>query len=95
MGVEGCDREYAEQVTAEHKVNVKSGNRTVQRWVPKRSHIDNHYLDAEVYALAAADISGVRTLHLQDEAAAKAKAERPEEAYAPEETWIKQNENWI
>ncbi len=51
----------------------------------KRSHIDNHYLDAEVYALAAADISGVRTLHLQDEAEAKAKAERPEEAYAPEE----------
>ena len=48
-----------------------------------------------VYALAAADISGVRTLHLQDEAEAKAKAERPEEAYAPEETWIKQNENWI
>ena len=45
----------------------------------KRSHIDNHYLDAEVYALAAADISGVRTLHLQDEAEAKAKAERPEE----------------
>lgn len=95
MVFEGCDREYAEQVTAEHKVNVKSGNRTVQRWVPKRSHIDNHYLDAEVYALAAADISGVRTLHLQDEAEAKAKAERPEEAYAPEETWIKQNENWI
>ena len=92
---EFLDREYAEQVTAEHKVNVKSGNRTVQRWVPKRSHIDNHYLDAEVYALAAADISGVRTLHLQDEAEAKAKAERPEEAYAPEETWIKQNENWI
>lgn len=90
MVFEGCDREYAEQVTAEHKVNVKSGNRTVQRWVPKRSHIDNHYLDAEVYALAAADISGVRTLHLQDEAEAKAKAERPEEAYAPEETWIKQ-----
>ena len=79
MVFEGCDREYAEQVTAEHKVNVKSGNRTVQRWVPKRSHIDNHYLDAEVYALAAADISGVRTLHLQDEAEAKAKAERPEE----------------
>lgn len=95
MVFEGCDREYAEQVTAEHKVNVKSGNRTVQRWVPKRSHIDNHYLDAEVYALAAADISGVRTLHLQDEAEAKAKAERPEEAYAPEETWIRQNENWI
>ena len=37
MVFEGCDREYAEQVTAEHKVNVKSGNRTVQRWVPKRS----------------------------------------------------------
>ena len=46
----GCDREYAEQVTAEHKVNVKKGGRTTQEWVQKHSHGDNHYLDCEVYA---------------------------------------------
>lgn len=99
MVYQGCDREYAEQVTAEHKVNTKTqGGRVVQRWVPKRSHIDNHYLDAEVYALAAADTLGVRTFHLQDEEAVQAKAQRPEPAqqeYTPEETWIKQNENWL
>ena len=57
----GCDTEYAEQVTAEHKVNVKKNGVVKQVWVPKRSHADNHYLDAEVYALVAADIRGVRT----------------------------------
>lgn len=99
MVYDGCDREYAEQVTAEHKVNIKTaGGRTVQRWVQKRSHIDNHYLDAEVYSLAAADTLGVRTFHLQDEAALKEKTERPEpqpEEYTPEEKWIQKNENWI
>lgn len=40
----GCDREYAEQVTAEHKVNVKMGNGKVkQEWQLKTSHADNHY----------------------------------------------------
>ena len=67
MVYDGCDTEYAEQVTAEHKINTKSGKKTIQKWVPKRSHIDNHYLDAEVYALAAADIRGVTSLHLDTE----------------------------
>lgn len=51
MVYRGCDREYAEQVTAEHKVNVKSGQRTIQAWVLKTSHADNHLLDCEVYAM--------------------------------------------
>ena len=95
MVYKGSDLDYAEQVTAEHKVNVKSGGRKIQRWVLKRSHIDNHYLDAEVYAFAAADIKGVRILHLQDEAYIKEKTERTEPEYAPEEEWISKNENWI
>lgn len=65
MVYNGCDREYAEQVTAEHKVNVRG--RQGPQWVPKTSHADNHYLDCEVYAAAAADMCGVRTLYLQDE----------------------------
>lgn len=93
MVYNGCDREYAEQVTAEHKVNERSGSRTIQRWRPKRSHIDNHYLDAEVYAMAAADILGVRSMHLQNREAEK--PVRKEEEYAPEENWIHKNENWI
>lgn len=87
----GCDREYAEQVTAEHKVNVKRGGRTTQEWVQKHSHGDNHYLDCEVYAMAAADILNVRFLHLEDET----EKPPPEPASAPEEVWIKEHENWI
>ena len=102
MVFNGCDQEYAEQVTAEHKVNVKTGGRVVQKWVPKRSHIDNHYLDAEVYAMAAADMLGVRSLHLEMEAGIREKAAKrqsemasTEEPYSPEETWIQRNESWM
>ena len=93
----GCDREYAEQVTSEHKVNEKSGSRVVQRWRPKHSHIDNHYLDCEVYSLAAADILGVRMLHLQVEAERKEQLQRQQEEQqeTPEENWIRANEHWV
>ncbi|MDD3251775.1 MAG: phage terminase large subunit family protein [Lachnospiraceae bacterium] len=95
MVYKGCDMEYAQQVTAEHKVNVKNGSKVRQEWVPKHSHADNHYLDAEVYALAAADTLHVRMLHLKDvpEEPKQQKAEQP-----PEETWIGQHEsleNWL
>jgi len=65
-----CDIEYAEQVTAEQKVVVRTaGGRDQLRWMPKASHAANHYLDAEVYSFAAADIMGVRQLYLQPERA--------------------------
>ena len=92
MVYSGCDMEYATQVTAEHKVNVKTPSGTKQVWQKKSSHADNHYLDAEVYALAAADVMGVRTLHLMEEQQVKPAREEPE---TPEEQWIKANENWI
>lgn len=90
----GCDTEYAEQVTAEHKVNVKKNGVVKQVWVPKRSHADNHYLDAEVYALAAADIMGVRTLHLSEDQQEQHTAIN-NEPETPEEQWIKAHDNWI
>lgn len=92
MVYSGCDMEYATQVTAEHKVNVKTPGGTKQVWQKKSSHADNHYLDTEVYALAAADVMGVRTLHLVEEQQVKLAREEPE---TPEEQWIKANENWI
>lgn len=58
-----CDRDYAEQVTAEQKVADKTGRET---WKPRTSHAANHYLDAEVYAFAVADRLGVRQLGLDD-----------------------------
>jgi len=93
MVYKGCDVEYAEQVTSEHKVSVKSGTKYVQRWIPKESHPDNHYLDCEVYAMAAADILGVRMLHLRQEAQAPQAPQKPEQD--AEEAWIKNSEEWI
>lgn len=92
----GCDREYAEQVTAEHKVNVKMGNgKTRQEWQLKTSHADNHYLDCEVYALTAADVLGVRTLHLT-EVQEEEQPPKQETQYTPEESWISQHEgSWV
>lgn len=94
MVYQGCDEEYAAQVTAEHKILVKKGNAKPRlEWVPKHSHADNHYLDAEVYAMAAADTMGVRMLHLQGEQQ-QAQPEKKEQ-YTPEEEWISQNESWL
>ena len=93
MVYKGCDAEYAKQVTAEHKVSTKGGNgKKTLKWVQKHSHADNHYLDCEVYAMAAAEIRGIRNIHLEQEPKPES---RPKKASAPEESWINQNENWI
>ena len=93
MVYRGCDAEYAKQVTSEHKVSVRTGNgKKVLKWVPKHSHADNHYLDCEVYAMTAAEIRGVRNMHLQPE---QEPEKKPEPMQAPEEEWIEQNENWL
>lgn len=90
-----CGRDYAEQVTAEQKISEQSGGRLTQKWVLKASHAANHYLDCEVYAAAAADVMGVRSLRLE----APENTPEPQPAPAPdgppEEAWIQRNENWI
>lgn len=92
---DGCDSEYAQQVTNEHKVNVKSGGQTRQVWQLKYSHADNHYLDTEVYAMAAADIMGVRTLHLQNEESQGRPKPEEDQEETREEQWIRKHEHWI
>lgn len=97
MVYKGCDREYAEQVTAEHKINVKTNNGKVkQEWHLKSSHADNHYFDCEVYCMAAADIMGIRTAHLNDEAEEQ-QQQQPVQNSPPtqEEVWIQKNESWL
>ena len=86
----GCDREYAEQLTAEHKVVVRRNGRKQEVWVKKHSHGDNHYLDCEVNAFAAADICGVRSLYLEESRTKKEKS-KPKEI-TPEEDWISEHE---
>lgn len=95
MVYNGCDMEYAKQVTAEHKVQIKKGEQLVQVWELKASHTDNHLLDCEVYAFAAADILGVRSMHLMEEQNVEEKKERPKEQKSHEESWIMANEDWI
>ena len=96
MVYQGCDLEYAQQVTAEHKVTQRTGSREVQRWVLKTSHGDNHYLDCEVYAAAAADVLGVRTLFLEEERVAEqAPARGSVQKVTQEEAWIQARENWL
>ena len=60
---DGCDPEYAEQITAEHKVIERRRGHLVSRWEQKVSGGDNHYLDCEVYAACAADVYGLRTIY--------------------------------
>ena len=94
MVYKGCGEEYAEQVTSEHKVATRGANGIRKtEWVKKKSHADNHYLDCEVYAFAAAEIRGVRTLHLQREE--EEQQEQKKSEYKPEENWIENNDNWI
>ena len=89
----GCDEEFATQVTAEHKVSVKSGNKSQMVWVQKTSHADNHYLDTEVYCMAAADTLGARMFHLQDEQ--KEEVAPVQQNEDKEESWIRNNESWM
>ena len=106
----GCDREYAEQVTAEHRVTERSGGRVVSRWKPKHSHADNHYLDCEVYAYVAADMRGLRMLHLQrpaivpdsaagaqpiPDASEETTGAEIQEEWLPQDSWALDGNDWL
>lgn len=99
MVYKGCDREYAEQVTAEHKINVKTNNGKIKKeWKLKTSHADNHYFDTEVYAFAAAEMMGARTMHLQNETEEtlnNTTSANNNEFETNEENWIQTNESWL
>lgn len=97
MVYQGCDLDYAEQVTSEHKVNVRSGNRTTQEWRQKTSHADNHYLDCEVYAMCAADMLGARSFHLEElEMEAREPEQKPEPKPEQDSSWLgTSNSQWL
>ncbi len=59
----GWLRQYAEQLCSEQLVKEQDKKGHVKDvWKPIISHADNHLLDAEVYAIAAAERAGVRYL---------------------------------
>lgn len=92
MVYHGCDTEYANQVTAEHKVTERKAGKKREIWVLKTSHAANHYLDTEVYAFAAADIMGVRQMFLKEtEPEREKQPEKPRE----ESGWLQTGDNWL
>ncbi len=61
---EDVSEEYLLQLTAEHKVPVRSarGTQVVWRWRLRPGRTDNHYFDAAVYLEAGCDALGIRQL---------------------------------
>lgn len=96
MVYNGCDEEYSKQVTSEHKVSVRSGNKQKLTWVLKHSHGDNHYLDCEVYSMAAAEILGVRSLHLKEnESEPYVKKPEVQGTEIHGSDWIQNQDGWL
>lgn len=90
MVYRGCDKDYADQLTSEHKVREKKNNREIETWVPKASHAANHYLDTEVYAALAADLLQARYLDELPEVVASQQRPQPKE-----DDWLKVKEDWL
>lgn len=93
MVYKGCDEEYAQQVTAEEKVLENRGNQKAEVWQKKGSHVDNHYLDCEVYAFVAADVLKIRFRTQENEPQA-APPPGPEPSQK-KESWIGNRKGWI
>ena len=89
---EGIDRQYADMVCAEQKVEHqdKKGRITFS-WEPISSHAQNHMLDVETNMALAAEIMGVR--YLQDEESPK----RTNFEEDKEDEWIRSDvgDNWF
>ena len=98
MVYQGCDEEYARQVTAEQKTMKRVNGKEKLTWIPKASHAKNHYLDCEVYSLAAADILGVRMFHLQTKSQKEPAQQAPPEnkpAGGNDGDWLPNGDRWI
>ena len=89
------DEEYLAQVTAEHKILIRNRNtgRAKEVWQKKKDASLNHYLDAEVYALAAADI--IRALNIRKDEETKVHEKIVHEEHS-RSNWIRRNEGkWL
>ena len=95
MVYDASDIEYAEQITAEHKIATIKGGRRLESWVPKTGHAQNHYLDAEVYAACAADLLQVRYLDEKNDAADVQPGTSGREQEEPDENFINVEEGWL
>lgn len=91
---EGCDQDYAEQITAEQKVKERRSGRDIEVWKPKTAHADNHYLDCEVYAAFAADCLGIRYMRYGDPEPKPVTS--PDPVKKPvKNSWVQGGETWL
>jgi len=86
----GCGRDYADQICAEQKVEVKNGTRITYEWQKISSHAENHYLDCETNNTLAAEILGVR--YLQNSPIIM---HQPEVQASDRIAWLGDTSNWI
>jgi len=99
--------DYFQQMCSEHKVVVRSRTsmKTREAWMPVEANAPNHYWDAEVYCLAAADMLQVRSLRPGNQPVvyrpAAAKADATEQPHPPEprqrsdgDDWLPKNQDW-
>ncbi|MFR6329783.1 MAG: terminase gpA endonuclease subunit [Eisenbergiella sp.] len=94
MVFSGIDGEYAGQVTAEHKISERQANgAAVQKWVKRAATVTTITWMQRCTAMAAADIRGARSWHLERY---EPPAKQPEVS-GSEEQWIQTNEleGWL
>lgn len=93
MVYNGCDRKYAEMITAEEKIKLKSkAGTSIYIWQPKPKS-ENHYLDCEVYAMAVAYINGILTLGVEEEH--KPQEEQKKQHHNNDDNYINAQDDWI
>lgn len=96
MVYKGCDKRYSQMITAEQRVTEKTRTGIKSVWKPKAKHLDNHYLDCEVYAMAAAEILGIRYEHLRNVPSLKTvQAENNASDNNQSNNWIQTQDNWL
>jgi len=86
------DQEFFKQLLAEEKRRVRRGNSYVEAWVRVRK--DNHYLDACVYSLAAADHLQVRFLRPIIELV-KSQVEPMKAQSSSGSSWLPRKRGWL
>lgn len=95
MVYKGCDREYAEQISAEEKILVHKGSLDYWQWKPKNTNAQNHYLDCEVYAALAADLLHVRYLSEDDLIHSPVHVKPSKSSFVNSENWLNKRKDWI
>jgi len=87
--------QYFNEFCAEHKVLKRDRKRgtAYEVWEPIRTHAPNHYWDAEIYAMAAAEMFGVYTF--KDENIPVPARESDRQDLEDKRSWMPRRSNWI